>query len=65
MKDCLFCLKPIETRIKAASIVGGLFPAEDPEFFMVELTVMKECYIHLDCLKGAFSRHRGDSQPED
>lgn len=62
MKNCALCKRSIEVRTKVVSVVGGLFPAEDPDFFMVDETIMKESYIHLDCLLSAISKEGGGSQ---
>ena len=50
MTDCVLCKKPIEPGTKSASVVGGMFPREDPDFFMVDEQVLKESYVHLECL---------------
>ena len=59
MKICVSCEKEIPTRTKAVSVVGGLFPEEEPDFFMVDETIMKESHMHLDCLLAAFRSSRG------
>jgi len=56
MNSCVFCKKPIEPGTPATSVVGGQFPREDPDFFMVDETVLAESYSHLPCLIGAVSR---------
>ena len=63
MKQCAICKNGIEPRTKAASLVGGLFPAEDPEFFMIDVTVMPEIVVHHACLLRAFAGEQ-DSRPK-
>lgn len=50
---CCFCAKAIEFGTAAVSIVGGMFPVEDPDFFMVDESVMAESHAHLPCLLAA------------
>ena len=50
MSQCVFCEKEIEPGTAAVSVVGGLFPKEDRDFFMVDETVLSESYAHLPCL---------------
>lgn len=65
MKNCSICNKDIPARTKAVSLVGGLFPAEEPDFFMVDETIMGESWVHMDCLLGAFRASRSNSQKQD
>ena len=62
MKNCALCKKPIEVRVKAVSVVGGLFPAEDPEFFMIDDNIMKESHLHMECFMEVISRGVRNSQ---
>jgi len=48
--NCALCKKPIAPGTRAVSLVGGLFPESDPDFFMIDETVMPECHAHLECL---------------
>lgn len=50
MSECTLCKKTIEPATRAVSIVGGLFPASDPDFFMVDEAVLRESHAHLACL---------------
>lgn len=65
MKNCAICHKGIATRTKAVSLVGGLFPAEEPDFFMMDETIMGESWLHMDCLLEAFRTTRAGSQKQD
>jgi len=65
MKNCAICQKDIPNRTKAVSVVGGLFPEEEPDFFMIDDTIMAESWLHLDCLLGAFRTNGGGSQNQD
>ena len=56
MTECALCRKEITSSTASVSLVGGMFPGEDPHFFMVDETVMKEAYTHLDCLLSAIKR---------
>ena len=50
MTKCVLCPNPIEPGTRAVSIVGGLFPESDPDFFMIDESVLIESYVHLECL---------------
>jgi len=50
MTQCSLCRKDIQPGTSAVSIAGGLFPREDPDFFMIDATVLQESYTHLECL---------------
>jgi hypothetical protein len=63
MSKCAFCQKEIEPATPAVSVVGGHFPKEDIDFFMIDTTVLAESYAHVDCLKEALSPKRdGESE---
>ena len=64
MSNCVICEREIPTNTKTVSAVGGLFPREEPDFFMVDETVMKESHMHLDCLLAAFRSNREVSRSE-
>lgn len=49
MTPCVLCKKTIETGKPAVSFVGGMFPKEEPDFFMTDVQVMKEAYAHREC----------------
>jgi hypothetical protein len=65
MKNCAICQKNIPTGTRAVSVVGGLFPKEEPDFFMIDDTIMGESWLHLECLLGAFRPNSGGSQNQD
>jgi hypothetical protein len=65
MKNCAICQKDIATRTKAVSVIGGLFPEEEPDFFMMDETIMGESWLHMECLLQAFRADKGGSQNED
>jgi hypothetical protein len=65
MKNCSICQKDIPTRTKAVSVVGGLFPEEEPDFFMIDDTIMGESWLHLECLLQAFRDNRGVSRKQE
>lgn len=50
MNTCSLCKGVIDVGKPAVSIVGGLFPREAPDFFMVDEQVMRESHAHLQCL---------------
>ena len=56
MRSCSLCRGRVLPGTTAVSIVGGLFPVEDPDFFMVDEAVLSESYAHLECLIEAVSK---------
>lgn len=60
MSLCTLCKKPIPTGKAAVSVVGGLFPDSDPDFFMVDEQVLKESHAHLECLLKAIGGKPND-----
>lgn len=48
--NCKLCQKPIEPSTRAVSLVGGMFPREEPDLFSVDEEILSETYVHLDCL---------------
>jgi hypothetical protein len=64
MSNCAICRKSIEPGTAAVSIVGGQFPREEPDFFMVDETVLTESHAHLPCLLGALSTAEESSQTQ-
>jgi hypothetical protein len=58
MSTCALCGKTINPGTPAVSVVGGQFPVDDPDFFMVDETVMAESHAHLECLLGALSKRK-------
>lgn len=56
MSKCALCKKVIDPGTKTVSIVGGQFPREEPDFFMVDEEVMAESHAHLGCLMEAVSK---------
>ena len=63
MMPCAFCKKPIEPGTRAVSIVGGLFPVEEQDFFMIDETVMLENHAHLECLLRIVSENKDVVSP--
>lgn len=55
MKPCAICKLPIQPGTATVSIVGGQFPVGDPDFFMIDDTILVESYVHRDCLVKSFS----------
>lgn len=51
MSKCVLCKVDIKAATAVVSIAGGLFPAEDPDFFMLDATVLPETYAHLECFR--------------
>lgn len=60
MTKCAICKNEIKPATRTVSLVGGLFPESDPDFFMVDETVMPEAYTHLDCLLKLTARRKTD-----
>jgi hypothetical protein len=48
--NCAICTSPIAAGTAAASMVGGLYPVSDPDFFMIDETVMPEKFFHHECV---------------
>jgi hypothetical protein len=48
--NCPLCKKEIIPGTAAVSIVGGMFPREEPDLFVVDEQVLRESYAHLPCL---------------
>ena len=53
------CKKKIEPGTKVVELAGGFFDREDPEFFVVDDSVLVVSYLHFDCLAGALAQ-KGD-----
>lgn len=51
MNKCPFCKEEIQPGTPVVSLVGGLFPVEEPDFFMIDNEILAECYAHLPCLR--------------
>lgn len=51
--NCSLCGQQIVPGTPAVSVVGGMFPVEDPDFFMTDEEVMRESYAHLKCMVDA------------
>jgi hypothetical protein len=49
MTNCFLCQKNIDAGKAAVSIVGGQYPIEDPDFFMVDEEVLREAHAHFEC----------------
>lgn len=62
---CSICHEDIGTRKATVNVVGGLFPEEDPDFFMIDETIMKELYAHLDCFQRLVATNRPVSESGD
>jgi hypothetical protein len=50
MKTCALCRGEIKPGTPVVESVGGLFDPEDPEFFVIDESVMVTSHIHRDCL---------------
>lgn len=61
--NCSLCQRPIEPGTKVVSIVGGMFPRETPDFFMIDETVLLERHAHLNCLLDAVAGRDEGQQP--
>ena len=48
-ETCPLCKEIIPPGTAAVAIVGGLFPVEDPDFFMVDQSILAEGYVHMTC----------------
>ena len=53
---CSICEKEIKPGTPAVSVVGGLFPVDDPDFFMADEEVLRESYAHRDCMVRAVKK---------
>ncbi len=60
MSNCVICKKAIDPGTAATSVVGGLFPKSDPDFFMVDESVLAESHTHLPCLVKAIGGGKED-----
>lgn len=54
--NCSLCNRQIDPGTPAVSVVGGLFPLADPDFFMTDESVLREAYAHLDCMVDAVTK---------
>lgn len=52
MTRCSICQEGIGAD-PAASLVGGFFPREEPDLFMVDEEILSESHVHMTCLKDA------------
>lgn len=50
MKICRICNHEIAPGSGAVSIVGGVFPCDDPDFFLIDEGILRESYTHKECL---------------
>ena len=56
MTKCLLCEKEAKAGVAMVSCVGGLFPNDDPTFFVLDENVMKEAHVHLVCFLGVMKK---------
>lgn len=56
MKTCALCSKTIEPGTPAVSVVGGMFPRGEEDFFMIDETVLEETHAHLPCFRRVVGR---------
>lgn len=61
---CALCQKEILPGTAAVSVAGGLFPAEDPDFFAMDEGVMSEAFLHRDCFLEAARAFSAVSPPK-
>ena len=58
---CSLCKNEIRPGTAAVSIVGGMFPIDEHDLFVVDEEVLRESYAHLPCLldtiRGNDARH--------
>lgn len=47
---CGLCKKKIEPARPAVELAGGLFDPQDPDFFVMDDSVLAVSYVHKDCL---------------
>jgi len=50
MKTCVLCKKTIPPATPTVEFVGGLFDPDDPEFFVMDESVLVVSHTHRDCL---------------
>jgi hypothetical protein len=50
MTRCALCTEEIQMGTPTVSIVGGMFPREEPDLFMIDELVLRESHAHLGCL---------------
>ena len=53
---CPICNNKIEPGTAAITLVGGLFPVEEPDFFMMDETISPEQYVHKECILAALAK---------
>jgi len=51
MKTCVLCRQPIKPSTPAVELAGGLLDPADPDFFVVDESVLAVCHVHRDCLR--------------
>jgi hypothetical protein len=47
---CVLCSKDIAPGTPTVEFIGGLFDPEDPEFFVVDESVLSATHTHRDCM---------------
>lgn len=50
MKTCALCRKEIAPATPTVEMVGGLFDPADPDFFVVDESVLGVSHVHRDCV---------------
>lgn len=50
MKTCALCRGEIKPATPVVEMVGGLLDPEDPEFFVIDESVLVTSYAHRECL---------------
>jgi hypothetical protein len=50
MKACALCKGQIQPASPAVELAGGLFDPDDPDFFVIDESVLVVSYAHRDCL---------------
>jgi len=48
---CSFCELEIKPGAPAICVVGGLFPVDEPDFFMIDESVLPEGHAHRECFR--------------
>jgi len=61
MKECALCRTALEAGRPGVELAGGFFDPQDPEFFIIDDSVMVVSYMHLECLLKTLTPHRKGS----
>lgn len=49
-KTCAICQGVVMPGKKAVELAGGFFDPGDPEFFVIDDSVLVVSYVHLECM---------------